>query len=39
MSNDKKFRSATVIAVRKDNKVAMAGDGTISGTPSRGADD
>jgi ATP-dependent HslUV protease subunit HslV len=30
MSNSKKFHSTTVIAVRKDNKVAMAGDGQVT---------
>ena len=30
MRNEKKFRSTTIIAVRKDGKVAMAGDGQVT---------
>jgi len=30
MRNEKKFRSTTIIAVRKDGKVAVAGDGQVT---------
>ncbi|MCL2762282.1 MAG: ATP-dependent protease subunit HslV [Treponema sp.] len=33
MSTDEKFRSTTIIAVRKDGKVAMAGDGQVTFGP------